>query len=392
MPVQVQKSTLAKRLGAKLVEAHLKHKDAPVKVDGGGSLPDGIENGVARLQRMSFGTYKPGTKSAGKEYFMVEAIMVAPKYFVKDGQKIKIEGARVKPKMITLDDTPEAEGEHAKKTFAEHYFDFQNLFKVFGVEPPETTDPQAVQNYYEAAAKSLTDGKNNPHFKLRTWKGKKATEGKYKDKEPLTQESWGDMCEYTPVGDDVADGMSAAGTSDVAPPPSTTMSQESFNEFASNTPNADDAQPGDTPADPSDEIAALVETANADPDNTTDAGKAAKIRLEELAVAAGATPEQVGQAADWEAVAAMALGIMPEEPTSAAPAVPTVGQKAKFKKRDSKGDPLKDGKTKAEFAAQEIEIVTVDTEKQTVTAKGKDGKPVQGLDRKPTQIKWEWLE
>lgn len=385
MPVQVQKSTLAKRLGAKLIEAHLKHKDAPVKVDGGGRLPEGIENGVARLQRMSFGAYKPGTKLAGKEYFMVEAIMVAPRFHTtKDGQKIKIEGARTQPKIIPLDDTPDAEGE--KKTFADHYFDFQNMFKRFGVEPPETQDPQAVQNYYEAATKSLCDGTNNPHFAIRTWKGQKQTVGKYKDKEPLIQESWGDVCEYHPTNDAVADGMSAAESNGIAPPPSTTMKQESFNEFENITPPADELQPGDAPADPSDEIAALVEVANGDPNNATEDGKAAKIRLEELAVAAGATPEQVGAAADWEAVAAMALGIMPGSTT------PKVGQKAMFRKRDSKGDPLKDGKTKAEFTAQEIEVVSIDTEKQTITAKGKDGKPVQGLDRKPTQIKWEWLE
>lgn len=383
MPVQVQKSTLAKRLGAKLVEAHLKHKDAPVKVDGGGRLPEGIENGVARLQRMSFGVYKPGTKLAGKEYFMVEAIMVAPKHFTtKDGVSVKVEGARTQPKIIPLDDTPDAEGE--KKTFADHYFDFQNMFKRFGVEAPETQDPQAVQNYYEAAAKSLTNGEKNPHFAVRTWKGAKQTVGKYKDKEPLVQESWGDVCEYHPTSDSVVDGMTAASNGQITPPPSTEMRQDSFNEFPNASTDSTEAL-----ADPSDEIAALVEIANNDPENTTDDGKAAKIRLEELAVAAGATVEQVGAAADWEAVAAMALGIMPEE---TAATMPTVGQKAKFRKRDSKGDPLKDAKTKAEFAAQDIEVVTVDTDKQTVTAKGKDGKPVQGLDRKPTQIKWEWLE
>ena len=388
MPVQVQKSTLAKRLGAKLVEAHLKHKDAPVKVDGGGRLPEGIDHGVARLQRMSFGAYKPGTKNAGKEYFMVEAIMVAPKFITtKDGQKIKIEGARTQPKIIPLEDTVDGDGKVIP--FIDSWEKFQNIFKQFKIEPPETTDPLSIQNYYEAAAKSLCDGVNNPHFSLRTWKGKKETTGKYANKEPMVQESWGDVCEFHPTGDNVADGMSAAESNCVAPPPSTTMKQESFNEFDNATPPVD-GTPSEAPADPSDEIAALVEVANSDPENATEDGKAAKIRLAELAVAAGATEGQVGTAADWEAVAAMALGIMPEE--AATPTAPTVGQKAKFKKRDSQGAPLKDGKTKAEFAAQEIEVVTVDTEKQTVTAKGKDGKPVQGLDRKPTQIKWEWLE
>jgi hypothetical protein len=161
---------------------------------------------------------------------------------------------------------------------------------------------------------------------------------------------------------------------------------------AAETPTVEAEVPAEGGEEPSQEdvIMALVELANGDPDNTTEDGAIAKQQLEEYAIAAGATKEQVTAAANWDEVAAMVFGNLPE---SEASADPKVGDARKFKKRDSKGNPLANVKDKKPFPAVDIEIVSVDPKAKTVTAKGKDGKPVTAIGGKtPLAIKWEWLE
>jgi hypothetical protein len=71
---------------------------------------------------------------------------------------------------------------------------------------------------------------------------------------------------------------------------------------------------------------------------------------------------------------------------------PTVGSRWLYTRRNKDGTKLLDLKGK-EFPAQEVEVVTVNNEDDTVTLKTKDGKPVNDpRTRKAANVKWEWLD
>ncbi len=396
MPVQVQQNNLAQRLKNKLVAAHEATKNKETRTDQGARLPHDIQNGTAQLTNITYGKYKADAKNGlgGKDYIMFRAILVSPVLHT-DGTRIA--GIPLQAKIIPLDDTP---GLDKKKTFADHWDDVQDLFRQLGVNPPDVDNvpddgkPMAIQNYYDAAIKSMVNDKTStlyrPHFKLRTWRGEKQTTGKYAGKEPLTQETWGAKVEFNGVADPGA-GITEqhqpgtnGDTSALQPEPFTEPPQGG----AAEAPAAE--EPASEEPSQEDIIMALVEVANGDPDNTTEDGASAKQQLEEYAIAAGATQEQVTAAANWEEVAAMALGNVPE---AAPTGDPKVGDARKFKKRDSKGNPLANVKDKKPFPAIDIEIVSVDPKAKTVTAKDKAGKPVTAIGGKtPLAIKWEWLE
>jgi len=126
-----------------------------------------------------------------------------------------------------------------------------------------------------------------------------------------------------------------------------------------------------------------------DPEKASEEGKAAIAQLQEMALAAGASEEQVANASSWAEVAAMAMGELPQQDEIQAPAV---GAVVKFCKRDSKGEKLS-GKDKKPFPPQEYTVATVDAAAKTCTLKTKDGKDLVGIgSKKPTVVKWEWLE
>ena len=82
MPGQTVKSGFAAKVGAKVGAAVLKHANDAKKLPGGGELPEGIENGIARLIDCRFDTYKEG-KHKDEYYFLVAAtvpvlLLVAP--------------------------------------------------------------------------------------------------------------------------------------------------------------------------------------------------------------------------------------------------------------------------------------------------------------------------
>lgn len=399
MPVQVQTTNLAQKLGKRLTAAYNATKGKPVREDKGARLPAGINGGVAQLISIKYGKYKADSKKglAGKDYIMFQAIAVSP----ESHEGSRVAGTPLQPKIIPYDDTPEL----PKKTFAEHWDDIQNLFQQLGVNQPdvdhvpEDQRHMAIWDYYQAAITHLTaDQTKRPYFSFRTWKGEKQTTGPYAGKEPLTNETWGRKIEYNGVADP------GAGVTEHQPGTNgdtTALQPEPFTEppmgsTAEATQEAGGVDPN-VSEEPSQEdiIMALVEVANTSPvdgesEEETNQRADAADQLKQYALAAGATEEQVTNAENWEAVAAMALGNLPE---AAASADPKVGDARKFKKRNTKGEPLADVKNKKVFPPIDIEIVSVDAKNKTVTAKDKAGKPVTAIGGKtPLAIKWEWLE
>jgi hypothetical protein len=78
-------SDIGRMLGAKIAEAHEAHKDTPVEY-GNQRIPEGIENGVAKLVVMTYGDYKDD-KMKGKKFFRAAAVVVEPKSVVVKDDK-----------------------------------------------------------------------------------------------------------------------------------------------------------------------------------------------------------------------------------------------------------------------------------------------------------------
>lgn len=382
MAAVVQQSSvaaaLAKKVGARLIQANEEHKDDPVDL-GNQPLPAGIRDGAAQLNKAYFSTKKEGTHK-GEFFFRASAVCKAPT--MHDGKRV---AGRTTSVMVNLHDEP-AVGQRDARSFNDNWGVFLNYMKMFGITPiAEKNDFLKILQYYEAVFKQLEKDKPIIAFSTREYTAK-PTALKPNPK-PTVIENWHGLSDWKETGDPVADGMSPP--TDVAAPSSNGVGTEMTAAPFEEPPQAHHEEPASEQS-LEDELTVLVDTVNGDPKNETDDGKAARIRLEELAVAAGATADQVQNAPDWETVAGMAMGNLPE--AEAPPVTPSTGEKYNFRKRDSKGEPLADKQGKP-FDPFEIELLTVDVTTGTCTAKTtKDGKPMVGINKKPIQIKFEWLE
>lgn len=344
MAAQKQISILAKKLGNKLTQAHAQVKDAPVEM-GNARLPDGIENGVAKLVDIRFGEYKDGDHK-GQPFFIAAGIMIKPEHH--DGQKI--EGMRTQIGPIPLCDTPKAQGK--RKTFLDHYTVFLNELKKLGVDTSQTEagTPEQVESFLNKALDILRT--SQPTFGVRTWKGKPSVAFP----NPRVNEEWLGLREVDEEVDP-AGGVQA----DDAPPP--------------DAPGTAVAAPGDGDLD----LAALADIADADPTGETDDGKAACIAIQEAAEKAGHSLDAIRACGSWAEVAALA---------TTAPDTTTAPEK---KPDPVKGDQVGYKVDKAKPPVQ-CEVTSVDAKTQTVTLKNLTTKAaVVGGDKKLLKVKWDEL-
>lgn len=173
MPKATTTSSLAARLGDAGRRGFEASKDTPVNYGGGGQLPDGIENGIAKLVDCRFGVYKDGP-FAGKDFYIASGVVVSP----EEHDGIPTVGLRTQI-MEPLCATPT----RSRKTVEEHLDWVLNEWKKLGVDVSGLDYEQL-----ESTAEALKE--MGPHFRFRTWKGKKPTSGPYKDQEPRVQEQW----------------------------------------------------------------------------------------------------------------------------------------------------------------------------------------------------------
>lgn len=168
MAKQVAKSALAGKLAGKI-----KTNEVEVKLPaGGGRLPPGIENGVARLVDARIGTYGDDTKMAGEPFLLMAGVVVNPDgsknpYFVPgpNNTKVRVDGLRTQ---ITepLCDTPS----RSRKTVQEHYdWCVNEVAKLLDKKPGEKfwIDVDDMEGTLEALKEAA------PYFKFRTWAGMK---------------------------------------------------------------------------------------------------------------------------------------------------------------------------------------------------------------------------
>lgn len=331
-------ASLSAKLGSKGRGAFDGSKGNETKFDSGGGLPDGIENGIAQLADIKFGTYEKGDNK-GEFFFRASAVVIAPKVY----NGIPIEGLRTNIGPEPLCETPGK----SRETLDQHLDWVLNELRKLGLDTSELEFEDL-----EGACESLVE--SAPTFRFRTWKGKKATEGKYKDKEPMVQHVWNGVVDYD-AGDD-GDGVvdeteQDEGEEEPTPPPK----KSSAKVASAPAKKAAPKKAAPKKAEPTlEELGAMADGQDED----------AMLKLQEMADELGIDHEAIGT---WSEVAgaidAMQNGEAEgeEEPEAEEEegALPEKGDVVQYKEPKSK-------------KATEWEVIFVNTKNNTVNIKSLD--------------------
>lgn len=277
-------SSLAGKLGDRLTKATEAHKNDETTFGGGGDLPPGIENGIARLVLCKFDTYKKG-ELLGQYFWMAQGVVLHP----LEHQGIPLKGRRTGIGPEPIADTPKK----SRKTVEDHIGWVLNHFRLLGIDTTNIT-----QNDYERVAAALE--KEGPTFSFRTWAGKKEeiTEkaGKFwvgtnsyptlaalkvkhpfAGTDPQTQHDWRGLCDFNGAA---SDGVQDNSAPDVI-------------EGAGSEPAADESADDGAGQEASDDDLPLLGSA-------ADGGDASAIaRLTELGLAAGHSETDIENVPTW---------------------------------------------------------------------------------------------
>lgn len=160
MAKQMAQNGLAGKLGNRLNKAVDAHKDDEIKLPGGGSLPEGIENGIAQLVDCRFGVYESGDFK-GEYFFYAAGVVHEPKIHMLNGVPIPVEGQRTNIGPEPICDTPKRT---SRPTVEDHVAWVLNEMRKLGLDTTGLTGEDL-----EAAAAALVEAA--PFFTFRTWKG-----------------------------------------------------------------------------------------------------------------------------------------------------------------------------------------------------------------------------
>lgn len=428
------RSSFAKNLSARVSAANEEHKNKPVDL-GFQRLPPGLNNAIAKLQSMvtrEFEDDKNGQGTKGQTYFSATGVVVWPTTHevvkispdgIKTVETIHVENMTT-TFFVPLCDTP-AKGKKKAKTFSENWMKFQNLFKALSnnaIVCPETrqSDPTGMKTeaFYFAAMKALCDPQRRDpttkqlapvyfYFSTEDFSPTltAAEIAAKQEQQHYTMEKWHGLAQWNgqrdpAAGVTVRSGMTAP-SAPSAPPmppvdhgPPVSPDGLPFSPPVTNGGAVVDEEPADLEA----EVAYLVEVAMADPTGQTEDGKQSTIRLEDLAMEAGWTREQIDAAEDWARVGDMALNPPDDEEEAQEEEqeddTPAIGSLWMFAKRTKDGERLKNARSGQPFPPSEVEVTSVDEANKTCTVKSaRDGKDVIDIkSRKPANVKWEWLE
>lgn len=378
MPAQKGKSGFLAKHGDRMRKAFDAHKGDETEYSSFGDLPAGVE-GVAQLVECRLTQVKEGKRNAGEWLFYAAGAVKQPAEF--EGQRLF--GRRTS---ITcpLYDTPDRQG---RKTLEEHLAWVTNELRKLGVETAEM-DVEELPDTLVAVKEAA------PHFRFRTWKGDKQTQGRYKDQEPRVQHFWEGIVDWTE--DDEAgmpsqaqDNTRAPGTPKaaaavrVATTPRTAASPVNGKGTAGEG-KVKPAEKEEPPEGPEfGDLDSLAEAADGGDDGAVE-------KLTQLALDAGVTQEQIDEADNWSSVVELIGGAgeeseapeetATEEVTEEEDGTPKVEQVFSYRPVDPTT------KKKAAKAIQ-VEVTAVNTEKKTCDVKSLS-------DRKKgwRGVKWDALE
>lgn len=293
MPPQTGKSGLSAKLGDRLRKAHEAHKGDETEFSNFGELPAGIENGIAQLVDVKFAEYKTGDLK-GQYFFMARGVAKFPEELA--GQKVAGLYTQIGPEPLC--DTPQRA---SRKTLDDHLAWVYNELRKLGID----TRTLAVDNL-ETVATMLV--KAQPHFRFRTWKGKKQLTGPYAGQEPRTNHDWGGLVE---VQEDIGPGDGVADHT-TSPPPAPKPNGKHPTGSTGGGPTALGGKPVPTPSPEPEPEPAAEYTDQGDVDSLLERANGgdedAISELVRLAVAAGHEESAVEAAESWEAVAEMVKG------------------------------------------------------------------------------------
>jgi hypothetical protein len=442
--MQQKNASIAARLGGQLAALNAETKDLPPDIRPQ-RLPPGINRGIARLATMytKVSEKDDGQTPKGEVFFRASAIVLGipqrdgtiSEYL--NGEKIS---AGVTQQIVPLCNIPAKvrDGKEVKEAVPvkDNFNRWRSILQALGMPPcPHTpaddptsekteayffkymaaltADPQKHPIYISFSTRGWTPPATvqQPHpqeMVFEEWHGLASPEvvamlqAKRSPSPPgavsynparVQPEPFSEPPQDNPPGDDGQDSPLRNGPTTQNTQTTRTTIAQGGQVSSSEDTEAEMLTPGDANEDiePPDEeeIAELVETANADPDGESEEGSEAIERLEDLAWAAGWTKKDTDAADDWAKVGQMAL----QGPEVVKEGVPAIGSHWLFAKRDTAGNKLltRSGK---ELPAFEVEVTAVEQAAQSAFVKAvKDGKDVIDMrTRQPLAVKWEWLE
>jgi hypothetical protein len=372
MPGQTAKTTLAAALGQRGKQVHEETKSNPVS---GGGLPAGINRGVAQLTQARVGKYDSGDNQ-GKPYVLLMGVAKTP----EEHDGVQVAGQLVGPFMFPMCDTPKRTiGPQKIPGSLKNWYNFMldHVGRLLGVKSMEAVSFEQMDGILEHLQK------DKPYFNYSTAKAKDRPDPK-DPKKTIEGGVFTNMlakCEYNGqvdpgagVTSDETSGEAGDASSDRAP--------------AVDEPSDNEGQVALADLD----VDQLLEAANGEDD---DQAKPYRERLLELAAECGV--EGAADMPSWDDVAASIKtaqsagdeGEGQQEETSEPEAwKPEKGAVVKWKPTDAKGNPLRDKTTKKPLKAIEIEVVTVNEKKETVTAKNNTTKKMIVSGGLPQAIPW----
>lgn len=378
MPAQKGKSGFLAKHGDRMRKAFDAHKGDETEYSNFGDLPAGVE-GVAQLVECRLTQVKEGKRNAGEWLFYAAGAVKQPAEF--EGQRLF--GRRTS---ITcpLYDTPDRQG---RKTLEEHLAWVTNELRKLGVDTAEM-DVEELPDTLVAVKEAA------PHFRFRTWKGDKQTQGRYKDQEPRVQHFWEGIVDWTE--DDEAGMPSQAQDNTRAPgtPKAAAAVRVATTPRTAASPVNGKGTAGEGKVKPTEkeeppegpefgDLDSLAEAADGGDDGAVE-------KLTQLALDAGVTQEQIDEADNWSSVVELIGGAgeeseapeetATEEVTEEEDGTPKVEQVFSYRPVDPTT------KKKAAKAIQ-VEVTAVNTEKKTCDVKSLS-------DRKKgwRGVKWDALE
>lgn len=358
MPVQTSKSSLFKKLGTKFVKAVKEHAQDDPKY-GRIDLPPGIMNGVAKLTKLYFDTYKTGSNKGG-DYLRGEGVVAFPKVVMTENGEMNVEGQTTSV-MFACCDKKDSKGK-VVKDLDENIAAMLNLLKIMGIDKDELEAAGEEEGGLEAIVEALQEAR--PYFKFTTSPKYDQNDTK---KETVTGvwENWHGVKgleDYDPeTSDDVEDETGKGAKADI---------EEDEKPAKNGKPTAKkgkEKEPEPEAADEEVDLDALAEVADDDDnEDSTDAQK----QLKDIALEAGLSKKWVEDVAkNWTAVAERIKEKQAEAGEGEEAAVENEEtDKEEEAKEPTEGDIVK-YKGAKDKKATEYEVTAVDAKKKTVNLK-----------------------
>lgn len=299
MAATVTKSLLLSKLGNTFVQAHNANKGVKPRENSGGDLPE-IKNGVAKLVQCKIIEVAKGKKNEGKLMLYGAATVLAPDFV--DGYKVRGKFTKITEPIY---DTPT----RTRKTVNDHIKWIYELLEGLGMRTTDLT-PDRVED----AIKALLICK--PVFEFRVWHPPMQTEGEYAGKQSQPMHFWYGLTEWKPpvqTNGAMKDETENVKAEDVPPPPDEPDNEPEHNGAATITTSAPSAFERATATEPSSNGANTVaqeqpiDPATLDQNDMDSLAKRAEdngdlqaaVSLQEMAIAAGISQEEINQAKSW---------------------------------------------------------------------------------------------